>query len=171
MYCYHCGKRFNHHAIEAKHSSYDLKDANGELVQIDSDARIEYICPRCGHLTHADGSEEEIKSLSRAAHAQIQRGANNFASGMAMFCLGVIIGALAITFLLLSFKTSGGERYLNTEVSTFYVFIGMAIVAVILLGFGITYTVLGISKKVSYTKLLKDLNNKTFVQQVGKDYN
>lgn len=164
MYCYHCGKRFNEHAIEAKQSSYQLKDENGQLLQIDSDARVEYICPRCGHLTHADGSEEEIKSLSRAAHAQIQRGSNKFASGMAMALLGIIIGALAITFLLLSYKTSGGEKYLNTSVSTFYVFIGMSIVAVILLGFGVTFTAIGISKKISYTKLLKDLNNKTFVQ-------
>lgn len=164
MYCYHCGKRFNEHAIEAKQSSYDVKDANGELIEIDSEARIEYVCPRCGHLTHANGSPEEIKSLSRAAHAQIQRGSNSFASGMALLCLGVIIGALAITFLLLSFKTSGGRKYLNTDVSTFYIFVVMTVIAVILLGFGAVLTVLGIKKKLAYTKLLKDLNNKTFVQ-------
>jgi hypothetical protein len=40
----------------------------------------------------------------------------------------------------------------------------MAVIAVILLGFGIVSTVVGISKKKEYTKLLKDLNNKTFVQ-------
>ena len=40
----------------------------------------------------------------------------------------------------------------------------MGVVAVILLGFGIYNTVVGISKKTMYTKLLKDLNNKTFVQ-------
>ena len=40
----------------------------------------------------------------------------------------------------------------------------MGVVAVILLGFSIYNTVVGISKKTMYTKLLKDLNNKTFVQ-------
>ena len=99
MYCYHCGKKFNQHAIEKKQSSYEVKDQNGELVQIDSDARIEYVCPRCGHLTHLDGNQEEYKSLSRAAHAQIQRGSNNFAAGMAMLCLGVIIGIQVVSFV------------------------------------------------------------------------
>ena len=164
MYCYHCGKKFNQHAIENKHSSYDIKDANGELVLIDSDARIEYVCPRCGHLTHLDGNAEEYKSLSRAAHAQIQRGSNNFAAGMAMLCLGVIIGALAITFLLLSYKTQGGQKFLMTDSSTFLVFVIMTVIAVILLGFGIVLTTIGVKKKIDYAKLLKDLNNKTFVQ-------
>jgi hypothetical protein len=40
----------------------------------------------------------------------------------------------------------------------------MGILAVILLGLGIYNTVVGLNKKVIYTKLLKDLNNKTFVQ-------
>lgn len=164
MYCYHCGKKFNEHAIEAKQSSFDLKDENGELLQIDSDAKVEYVCPRCGHLTHRDGNQEEYKALSRAAHAQLQRGSNNFAAGMAMLILGIIIGVLAITFLLLSFKTQGGQKFLKTDSSTFIVFVVMTAVAVILLGFGITFTALGVQKKISYTKLLKDLNNKTFVQ-------
>ena len=165
MYCYHCGKKFDEHAIEKKQSSYDLKDSNGELVEIDSDATVEYVCPQCGHLTHAHASDEEKKELSRAAHAQLQRGANSFARGMALLCIGVIIGILAVTFLLLSFKTDGGKKILNTSVSTFFVFVGMAAVAVILLGFGIVSTIIGVQKKVLYTALLKDLNNKTFVQQ------
>ena len=168
MYCYHCGKKFNEHALEAKKSSYDVKDTNGELVEIDSDAVVSYVCPQCGHLTHANASDEELKQLSRAAHAQLQRGANAFARGMAMLCLGAIIGILAITFLLLSYKTSGGVKTLNTSVSTFYVFVGMAAMAVILLGYGVVSTVIGIQKKVQYTALLKDLNNKTFVQQEHK---
>ncbi len=51
MYCSHCGKKFNERAIEKKQSSYVVKDANGELQEIDSDARIEYVCPQCGHLS------------------------------------------------------------------------------------------------------------------------
>ena len=47
MYCSHCGKKFDELAIEKKQSSYVQKDANGELVAIDSDAKVEYVCPQC----------------------------------------------------------------------------------------------------------------------------
>ena len=165
MYCCHCGKKFNEHALEKKQSSYVVKDAKGEMQAIDSEAKVQYVCPQCGHLTHEDLSKEELKSLSQAAHSQLQRGANSFAKGMAMNLLGLIIGILALSFLLLSFTNDGnGGKTINTGKSTFIVFVVMAIVAVILLGFGIYCTVVGISKRTVYTKLLKDLNNKTFVQ-------
>ena len=164
MYCSHCGKKFNECALEKKKSSYVNKDENGELLEIDSDAKIEYVCPQCGHLAHLDLNEEEYKSLSRAAHSQLQRGANSFARGMALNLIGIIIGVLAFSFYLLSFTSSGGGKTLDTSKSTFLVFVVMAVVAVILLGFGVYSTIIGISKKTMYTKLLKDLNNKTFVQ-------
>ena len=164
MYCYHCGKEFNEHALEKKQSSYVIKNEKGELLEVNTDARIDYVCPRCGHLTHHNLSAEETKSLSQAAHSQLQRGANHFAKGMAFNLLGVILGILAFSFLLLSFVSKNGQRTLNTGKSTFIVFVVMAVVAVILLVFGIYSTVVGISKKTKYTKLLKDLNNKTFVQ-------
>ena len=164
MYCSHCGKKFDELAIEKKQSSYVQKDANGELVTIDSDAKVEYVCPQCGHLAHNDLNEEEYKSLSRAAHSQLQRGANSFARGMALNLIGIIIGILAFSFFLLSFKTEDGVKVVDVSKSTFLVFAVMGVVAVILLGFGIYNTVVGISKKTMYTKLLKDLNNKTFVK-------
>ena len=164
MFCSHCGKKFDELAIEKKQSSYVQKDEKGELVAIDSDAKVEYVCPQCGHLAHNDLNEEEYKSLSRAAHSQLQRGANSFARGMALNLIGIIIGILAISFFLLSFQSSGGAKTLDTSKSTFLVFVVMSVVAVILLGFGIYNTIVGINKKVMYTQLLKDLNNKTFVQ-------
>ena len=164
MYCSHCGKKFNEHALEKKQSSYAIKDANGELVQIDSDARVEYVCPQCGHLAHNDLTPEEMKSLSQAAHSQLQRGANNFARGMAFNLIGIIITILALSFLLLSYQNEGGVKVLNTGKSTFIVFVVMGIFGVILLVAGIFFTTVGVSKKVQYSRLLKDLNNKTFVQ-------
>ena len=164
MYCYHCGKYFDEKKLERKQSSLQIKDANGEFVEIDSDAKVEYVCPQCGHLTHANGTPEEVKSLSQAAHSQLQRGANSFARGMAFNLIGLIIGILALSFLLLSYQNVKGVKVLNPSKSTFLVFVVMAVVAVILLGFGIVSTVIGVQKKVRYTKLLKDLNNKTFVQ-------
>ena len=164
MYCSHCGKKFDEVALEKKQSSYIAKDGYGELVAIDSDAKVEYVCPQCGHLAHKDLNEEEYKSLSRAAHSQLQRGANSFARGMALNLIGVIIAILALSFFLLSFQSSGGGKTLDTTKSTFLVFAIMSVVAIILLGFGVYSTIVGISKKTMYTKLLKDLNNKTFVQ-------
>jgi DNA-directed RNA polymerase subunit RPC12/RpoP len=164
MYCSHCGKKINENALEKKQSSYVIKDENNELVPVDTDQKVEYVCPRCGHLIHEDLNDEEMKSLSRAAHSQLQRGANSFAFGMAFNLIGIIIGILAFSFYLLSFVSSGGKKVLDTSKSTFLVFVVMGIMAVILLGFGIYNTIVGISKKTAYTKLLKDLNNKTFVQ-------
>ena len=164
MYCCHCGKKFNEQALEKKRSSYIVKDEKGELVEIDSDARVDYVCPQCGHLTHRDLSPEEMKSLSQAAHSQLQRGANSFARGMAFNLIGIIINILAFSFLLLSFQNQKGGKVLDPSKSTFLVFVVMAIIGVILLVFGIVSTCIGVSKKSRYSKLLKDLNNKTFVQ-------
>lgn len=168
MYCYHCGKKFDERALEKKQSSYVVKDENGELQEIDSDAQVQYVCPRCGHLTHYDLDQGEIKSLSQAAHSQLQRAANSFARGMALVLIGVIIAILAVSFLLLSFQTSGGARVLNTGKSTFYIFVVMAVVAIILLVPGVVSTVVGVKNKSHYTNLLKDLNNKTFIQQLKR---
>ena len=164
MYCYHCGKEIDEHKLEARQSSLSLKDENGELIEIDSDAQVAYVCPQCGHLIRANATPEDLKSLSQASHSQLQRGANAFARGMALNLIGLIIGILALSFLLLSFQSDGGGKTLNTGKSTFLIFVVMGIIAVILLGFGIVSTVIGLKKKVVYTKLLKDLNNKTFVQ-------
>ena len=164
MYCSHCGKKFDERALEKKQSSYVQKDQNGELLPVDTDQKVEYVCPQCGHLAHLDLNEDEMKSLSRAAHSQLQRGANSFAFGMAFNLIGIIIGILAFSFFLLSYQSSGGGKVLDTSKSTFLIFVVMSAVAVILLGFGIVNTIVGLNKKVMYTKLLKDLNNKTFVQ-------
>ena len=164
MYCSHCGKKFDERALEKKQSSYVQKDQNGELLPVDTDQKVEYVCPQCGHLAHLDLNEDEMKSLSRAAHSQLQRGANSFAFGMAFNLIGIIIGILAFSFFLLSYQSSGGGKVLDTSKSTFLIFVVMGALAVILLGFGIVNTIVGLNKKVTYTKLLKDLNNKTFVQ-------
>ena len=164
MYCCHCGKYFDEHKLEAKQSSLVQKDENGELLEIDENAQVNYVCPQCGHLAHTNSTPEDLKSLAQAAHSQLQRGANSFARGMSLNLVGVIVGILAFSFLLLSFQNVAGSRVLVPTKSTFYIFIVMAIVAVILLAFGIVNTVVGIRKKVTYSKLLKDLNNKTFVQ-------
>lgn len=159
MYCYHCGYKLNEHKLEQQKSSYAL----AEDQIIDGETQINYVCPRCGHLVHEGMSHEDAKELSRASHSQIQRGSNSYAAGMCMNILGVIMLIVSIIFFLLSDKPTAapGDRYKCGE---WKVFIGALIIAVILLTYGITKTVLGIMKKRHYTKLLKDLNNKTFAQ-------
>ena len=157
MYCYHCGYKLDEHKLEAKKSSFDVV----KEVEVDEDVQIQYVCPRCGHLIRANMSYEDSKALSRASHAQVQRGSNSFATGMCLNSLGIILLIVSIVFLLLSKKPSVGFVFNCGE---FYVSAATMILSVILLGFGIFQTVRGILLKTHYTKLLKDLNNQTFVQ-------
>ena len=157
MYCYHCGYKLDEHKLEAKKSSFDIV----KEVEVDEDVQIQYVCPRCGHLIRANMSYEDSKALSRASHAQVQRGSNSFATGMCLNLLGIILIIVSIVFLLLSKKPSVGFVFNCGE---FYVSAATMILSVILLGFGIFQTVRGVLLKAHYTKLLKDLNNQTFVQ-------
>ena len=157
MYCYHCGKKVNEHKIEKKQSSFKSDVEYGDFT------KIEYICPRCGHLIHEGMSEGDSKELSRASHAQIQRANNHFARGMCMNALGLILLVIAIVFYILANKPSQGF-VLQTDCAEFYVFIGALVISVILLGVGAYLTVIGVTNKQHYSRLLKDLNNKTFVQ-------
>ena len=157
MYCYHCGKRIDERKIESKSSSFDSNQEYGEFT------KVQYICPRCGHLIHEGLTEEDSKELSRASHAQIQRANNSYARGMCMNALGVILLIIAIIFFILANKPSQGF-VLQTNCAEFYVFIGATIISVILLGVGAYLTIIGLKTKHHYYQLLKDLNNKTFVQ-------
>ena len=156
MYCYHCGYKFDEKKVEEKKSSYSLTDMS------DENTTISYVCPRCGHLTHFDMQEEDRKALSRAAHAQIQRGNNNFALGMSFNSIGLILLVTSIIFYFLSIKPSVGR--LVTNCAEFYVFVVLLVLAIILLSGGVFFTIVGMLKKNHYHHLLKDLNNKTFVQ-------
>ena len=157
MYCYHCGYKIDEHKLESERSSYKIV----EDMEIDENAQISYVCPRCGRLIHADMSYDESKELSRASHAQVQRGNNSFATGMCLNSLGLILLVISIVFLLLSNKPSVGFVFNCGE---FYVSAATMVLSVILLGFGIYQTIHGLKLKTHYTKLLKDLNNQTFVQ-------
>ena len=159
MYCYHCGLKIDEHAIEAKKSSYQ----EVQEIEIESDTEVQYICPRCGHVIHKGMSEEDSRELSRASHAQIQRANNSFARGMCLNALGGIVLIIAIVFFILANKPAQGF-VLQVNCAEFYVFLGASLISVILLAIGVTLTVIGVNTKSHYSQLLKDLNNKTFVQ-------
>ena len=157
MYCYHCGKKIDEQKLEAKDSTYK------KFEGMDIDTEINYICPRCGHLIHENASHEDVKSLARACHAELQRGRNYFARGMSSLSIAVILLVTSIVFLLLSRKADNQFRITVTS-PEFWVFLVLAIISVILLILGTIFTVRGLKRKVMYTSLLKDINNKTFVQ-------
>lgn len=157
MYCYHCGYKLDEHKLECKESSLDMASE----VEVGENVSVQYICPRCGHLIHDGMSHEESKELSRASHAQVQRGSNSFATGMCLNMLGIILGIVSFVFFLLSNKPQAG---FVVNCGEFYVAVATAIAAVILLVFGIIKTVDGLLTKKHYSQLLKDLNNNTFVQ-------
>lgn len=158
MYCYHCGLKIDEHAIEAKKSS--LADITDEL---NDETTVQYVCPRCGAIIHSGLSEEDAKELSRASHAQIQRGNNFFANGMCMNVIGAILLFIAVLFYYLA-KKPAHDFVLQVNCAEFYVFCILGIVSVILLALGVSYTIIGIRRKKHYSSLLKDINNKTFVQ-------
>jgi len=157
MYCTHCAKKIDEAKLEAKSSSYALAPEAAE------NAKIAYVCPRCGHLIHADIDEAETKSLAQAAHAQVQRARNFFASGMGMVSVGAIALIISILFFFLAKKPSN-QYQLVVNCAEFYVFVVLLVVSVILLGVGIGFVVEGIRRKDANSALLKDINNRTFVQ-------
>ena len=157
MYCYHCGYDLDEKKVEQKQSTYK------KIEGLDMDTQINYVCPRCGHLMHENASEEDVKSLARACHAELQRGRNDFARGMSNVSIGIILFITSIVFLLLSRKADNQFK-ITVSSPEFWVFLVLFIISVILLILGVIFTVLGLKRKVTYTSLLKDINNKTFVQ-------
>ena len=158
MYCYHCGYKIDEKKIESK------KSTRKQFVDVASfDTKINYVCPRCGHLIHEGCDEKDTKSLSVACHAELQRGRNDLARGMSSLTLAVTLGVTGFIFLLLSRKADL-QMMISTTCPEFWVALVLGVVAVILLGLGGFLTYRGVSRKVRYTNLLKDINTKTFVQ-------
>lgn len=157
MYCYHCAKHIDEAKIEAK--SLSLASVDG----VSDDAGIAYVCPRCGHLIKHGASEEDVKNLSRASHAQLQRARNSIAIGMGFISIGVILFIIAILFYFLAKKPSN-QYQLVIDCAEFYVFIVLAVISVGLLLYGAVRLVSGLFEKRRNEVLLKDINNRTFVQ-------
>ena len=158
MYCYYCGQEINEEKLEKAHSTRQKYIEEAPL-----DADIQYVCPRCGHLIHHGCDEKDIKSLSVACHAELQRGRNDFARGMSSSSIAVILAIISMIFYLLAKKADNQYR-LTVNCSEFWVFVVLAVISVILLVSGVFLVVRGLKRNHKYTNLLKDINTKTFVQ-------
>lgn len=158
LYCSHCGKKIDEHKIEREGSSLE---ANKE--EINETTEVSYVCPRCGWLIKKNLTEEEVKSLSTASHAEIQKGRNDFAWGMGMNMIAIICLILGYVFFLLSHKVAS-QGNLVTTCPEFFVCVAFLAVGAVLLVVGLVFTFIGVYRMKSYQKLLKEIQNKTFYQ-------
>ena len=158
MFCYHCGYEIDEKSIEAKSSSRKPYAEEATL-----DAEVQYVCPRCGHLIHAGMDQKDIKSLSVACHAELQRGRNDFARGMSNLSIAIILAVISFIFLQLS-KKADNQFKISSSCPEFWICIVLGVIAAILIVFGAVLVTRGVTRKHKYTGLLKDINTKTFVQ-------
>jgi DNA-directed RNA polymerase subunit RPC12/RpoP len=158
LYCSHCGKKIDEHKIEKKRSSLEASKN-----QINGATEVAYVCPRCGWLIKKNLTDEDVKSLSTASHAEIQKGRNSFAWGMGMNMIAIISLILAYVFFLLSHKTANQGNLVPT-CPEFVVCILFLVVGSLLVMTGLIFTFLGVYRMESYKSLLKDIQNKTFYQ-------
>ncbi len=158
MYCCHCGKEIDENRLEDKKMSQTMMEG-----KIDENTTIEYVCPRCGHLIHKDVTNQEIKTLAAASHAEIQKGRNAFSNGMALNCVGVILLVLAIIFFLLAKKPAQNYQLITTCPEFFVSMVGFAVGGVLLI-LGIVFTTIGLITKGKYQKLLDDIQDDVFHQ-------
>lgn len=160
LYCYHCGYQLDEQKAEEKSSTL----AKYKEVA-DTETEIQYVCPRCGHIVRRGHTEEDIKSLSRASHAELQRGRNDFARGMCMLVISVITLVTSLLFLVLSRKITDGSGYqISFTTPEFFVFAILAVVSIVLIVYGSVLVVRGLKTNKTYHSLLRDINNETFVQ-------
>ena len=82
---------------------------------------------------------------------------------MGMVSIGIIALILSILFFFLAKKPTN-QYQLVVECAEFYVFVVLLVASVILLVAGGVFVGLGVVKKLQNSRLLKDINNRTFVQ-------
>ncbi|MDD4532608.1 MAG: hypothetical protein PHW22_04180 [Bacilli bacterium] len=157
MYCYHCGKKIDETKVKSDPTTI------AKVEEAKADTSVSYICPRCGHLIHSNPTEADVKSLAAAAHAEMQRGRNSFASGMGYSLIGIICLLIAIIFLRLAHKP-GLNYALQVESSEFIVSMILFVVCTILIIIGIVLVTKGVLQQRKYKVLLDSIQNKTFYQ-------
>lgn len=154
MFCSHCGYLLKENKI---------RKVNSQASEFKKDAITTYACPRCGHLIKNNLNEEEVKSLSRAAHSEIHRSRNLLNSGLCFLAISVILLVISFMFYLMSFKAAAGGKLVTTS-TEFYVFISLLVIGILALSYSIFNLTRGILKKKTYTNLLKDIQRETFIQ-------
>ena len=154
MYCSNCG-------YDLKEKQIDKAKDNAEGRTFDS--KMVYICPRCGKVIKEGLDENEIKSLSRAAHSEIHKARNTINSGFCFLMVSIILICIGFMFYLMSYKANSGGL-LVTNCTEFVVFCILLVLSIAGFTYSGTALYLGYKKQKDYTSLLKDIQNNIFVQ-------
>lgn len=165
MYCQHCGKDVK--IDEKELSKIELNDNKEEYVLNDKIEKV-YICPRCNHVIKEHLSQDDLKELSQASHAQVHRYKNTFSSGMVFLMIGIILTAVGLLFFRMAHKVNWNGDLVNPltgqVAAEFFVFIVLCAIGLVLLVIGAVKFTIGVKGTKKYQNLLKDIQNDTFVQ-------
>lgn len=155
MYCSHCGYYLKEEEIQ--------KGLLKPSASRNKDTAITYVCPRCGHIIKSSLSDDEIKNLSRAAHAELHRSSNLRNTGMCFLMVTIIFLAISFMFFLMSFKASKGGQF-DTTCTEFYVFVVLLALGIAGAFYSGSNLIFGYKKKKRYSILLKDIQDGIFYQ-------
>lgn len=144
MYCYHCGKKVSNEDL--------IENGEGKIV-----------CPNCKNEFVEHLEEKELKTLTQSSHNLLHKFMNIFNSGMC----GVVIGAIALSvgmlFFTLCFRLQNNNQF-STTCTEFYVFVSLVCIGGLGVLYGLATIPYSIIKLRQYKLLIRDIQNKTFVQ-------
>lgn len=156
MYCSKCAYELSEEEIKKIEAKAVKSGATNEGEKV-------YVCPRCGQIIRHGLDNADLKSLSQAAHSEVHRAHNFKNSGMCSLSIGGILLIISIIFLVIAFKPANNHQ-LDTSAIEFYVFIILFAIAAACILFAAYSLTRGITKMKKYNKLIKDIQNQTFVQ-------
>lgn len=175
MYCSKCGYEINEKkAKQIKEATSHKLDTNKIKRLIKSELEganevdatpneVVYVCPRCGALIHKNLVEPEYKVLSQAAHSEVHKAGNLRNAALCSGAISIIVLAVSFLFCLMSFKVAN-KGLIDTNCIEFYVFIVLLLLGTGLLVYFIIAFTIAQARNHKYSKLIIDIQNKTFVQ-------
>lgn len=121
------------------------------------------LCPHCGKPISEHLSEKDVKKLNQIAHSKYNLATNEFNTGMCGVVIGTLLLLIALVFFILCFDVKNNYNFRTTG-EPFIVFTALSILSSISYAVGIVFLVKALTKKKRYAAVIKDIQNKTFVQ-------
>jgi hypothetical protein len=169
MFCPKCGSKLKDTVyvsevnLETTKNLEETGATTEELVEKSSNEDVYGLCPHCGYAIPNHLGEDDLKKLNQVAHAKYHSARNKWNTGMCGIVAGGILFAIAAIFFVLCFKVAENYRF-STEGEPFIVFVALASISVCLFVFGAIYVATSNANKKTYSTLIKDISNKTFIQ-------
>lgn len=169
MFCPNCGSKLKNSVNEVLVNEEVVSHLKHNEIEISNLEEASYkedvlgICPHCGYAIPDHLNDDEVKKLNQIAHNKFHSARNKWNTGMCGIVGGAILLAIAAIFFILCFKVAENYRF-STEGEPFIVFVALSIISVALLTFGTIYIVIANKNKKTYSNIIKDISNKTFIQ-------